>query len=279
MKPLRRNKHAKMAVEATIKDDIVVVYGEQNLFANLDPKALPADFDPTIDFASIAKKVLKDIGYDAEFKVFVLVGSQSKDIFDKVVLGNETAAGDQGIMFGYACNDTPNYMPLAIDTAHKLSKRLSDFKREDSRIKPDGKTQVTVLYEADKPVRITKVVVSTQHAAELQLPQLRDLIRKEVIDKVIDPKWIDPSDFETIINPGGNFIIGGPEGDFRYDRQKDRCRYLRRDGSHRRRLFQFQGSFQSGIVLQRITAVMSPKTSSPTGLLSAVRSKSLMRSA
>jgi S-adenosylmethionine synthetase len=202
-----------MAVEATIKDDIVVVYGEQNLYANLDPKALPADFDPTIDFASIAKKVLKDIGYEAEFKVFVLVGSQSKDIFDKVVLGNETAAGDQGIMFGYACNDTPNYMPLAIDTAHKLSKRLSDFKREDSRIKPDGKTQVTVLYEDDKPVRITKVVVSTQHAAELQLPQLRDLIRKEVIDKVIDPKWIDPSDFETIINPGGNFIIGGPEGD------------------------------------------------------------------
>lgn len=116
-------------------------------------------------------------------------------------------------MFGYACNDTPNYMPLAIDTAHKLSKRLSEFKREDSRIKPDGKTQVTVLYVDDKPVKITKVVVSTQHAQELQLPELRELIRKEVIDKVIDPKWIDPNDFETIINPGGNFIIGGPEGD------------------------------------------------------------------
>jgi len=210
---LRRNKHAKMAVEATIKDDIVVVYGEQNLYANLDPKNLPADFDPTIDFASIAKRVLKDIGYEEEFKVFVLVGSQSKDIFDKVVLGDETAAGDQGIMFGYACNDTPNYMPLAIDTAHKLSKRLSDFKRIDPRIKPDGKTQVTVLYEDDKPVKITKVVVSTQHAEALALPELRELIRKEVIDQVIDPKWIDPNDFETIINPGGNFIIGGPKGD------------------------------------------------------------------
>jgi S-adenosylmethionine synthetase len=210
---LRRNKHAKMAVEATVKDDIVVVYGEQNLYAKLDLKNLPKDFDPTIDFASIAKKVLKDIGYDHEFKVFVLVGSQSKDIFDKVVLGDETAAGDQGIMFGYACNDTPNYMPLAIDTAHRLSKRLSDFKHEDSRIKPDGKTQVTVLYENDKPIRITKVVVSTQHAKELELPELRALIRKEVIDKVIDPKWIDLNDFETIINPGGNFIIGGPEGD------------------------------------------------------------------
>jgi S-adenosylmethionine synthetase len=210
---LRRNKHAKMAVEATIKDDIVVVYGEQNLFAKLDVNHLPDDFDPTIDFASIAKNVMKDIGYDNEFKVFVLVGSQSKDIFSIVVLGNETAAGDQGIMFGYACNDTENYMPLAIDTAHKLSQRLSDFKREDSRIKPDGKTQVTVLYEDEKPVKITKVVVSTQHAAELGLEELRSLIKKEVIEKVIDPKWIDPNDFETIINPGGNFIIGGPYGD------------------------------------------------------------------
>ncbi len=210
---LRRNKHAKMAVEATIKDDIVIVYGEQNLFANLDVKHLPEGFDPTIDFASIAKQVLHDIGYTNEFKVFVLVGSQSKDIFSKVVLGNEVAAGDQGIMFGYACKDTPNYMPLAIDTAHKLSKRLSDFKREDDRIKPDGKTQVTVLYEDDKPVKITKVVVSTQHDAELKLPELRKLIQQEVIDKVIDPKWIDPYDFETIINPGGDFIIGGPYGD------------------------------------------------------------------
>lgn len=210
---LKRNKHAKMAVEATIKDDIVIVYGEQNLYANLDVNHLPEGFDPTIDFASIAKQVLRDIGYTNEFKVFVLVGSQSKDIFSKVVLGNEVAAGDQGIMFGYACSDTPNYMPLAIDTAHKLSKRLSDFKRQDERIKPDGKTQVTVLYVDDKPVKITKVVVSTQHDASLKLPELQKLIREEVIDKTIDPKWIDPNDFEAIINPGGDFIIGGPYGD------------------------------------------------------------------
>ncbi len=210
---LRRNKHAKMAVEATIKDDIVVVYGEQNICAKLDLDHLPKGFNPTIDYASIAKNVLKDIGYETEFKVFVLVGSQSKDIFSKVLLGNEIAAGDQGIMFGYACKDTPNYMPLAIDVAHKLSKRLSDFKREDDRIKPDGKTQVTVLYEDEKPVKITKVVISTQHAKELSLDELRTLIKKEVIEKVIDPKWIDSNDFETIINPGGNFITGGPYGD------------------------------------------------------------------
>lgn len=197
---LRQNQHSKMAVEATIKDNTVVIYGEQTT-------------DATLDYAKIARGVLADIGYTEFFNVILLVGNQSQNIFDKVVLGNEIAAGDQGIMFGYATNETPNYMPLAIDTAHKLSKRLSDYKRIDPRIKPDGKTQVTVLYEDDKPVRITKVVVSTQHDANLNLDELRSIIRKEVIDVVIDPKWIDPSDFETIINPGGNFIIGGPYGD------------------------------------------------------------------
>ncbi len=197
---LRQNPHSKMAVEATIKDNTVVIYGEQTT-------------DALLDYAKIARGVLADIGYTEFFNVILLVGNQSQNIFDKVVLGNEIAAGDQGIMFGYATNETPNYMPLAIDTAHKLSKRLSDFKHIDPRIKPDGKTQVTVLYENDKPVRITKVVVSTQHDADLDLDELRTIIRKEVIDKVIDPKWIDSMDFETIINPGGNFIIGGPYGD------------------------------------------------------------------
>jgi S-adenosylmethionine synthetase len=197
---LRQNEHSKMAVEATIKDNTVVIYGEQTT-------------DALLDYAKIARGVLADIGYTEFFNVILLVGNQSQNIFDKVVLGNEIAAGDQGIMFGYATNETPNYMPLAIDTAHKLSKRLSDFKHIDPRIKPDGKTQVTVLYVDDKPVRITKVVVSTQHDADLDLDELRAIIRKEVIDKVIDPKWIDPKDFETIINPGGNFIIGGPYGD------------------------------------------------------------------
>lgn len=199
---LRQNDHAKMAVEATIKDNTVVIYGEQSS----DPVL-------NLDYARIAQGVLSDIGYKEHFNVIILVGDQSKDIFDKVVIGNEVAAGDQGIMFGYATNETPNYMPLAIDTAHKLSKRLSEFKKEDDRIKPDGKTQVTVLYENDRPIKITKVVVSTQHDEKLGLEELQELIRREVIDKVIDPKWIDPQDFETIINPGGKFIIGGPYGD------------------------------------------------------------------
>jgi S-adenosylmethionine synthetase len=199
---LKQNKHAKMAVEATIKDNIVVIYGEQSSHPVLN-----------LDYAHIAQSVLADIGYPEHFNVIQLVGDQSKDIFDKVVIGNEVAAGDQGIMFGYACDDTPNYMPLAIDTGHRLSKRLSEFKKIDSRIKPDGKTQVTVLYVDDKPVKITKVVVSIQHDKDLDLDELRALIKKEIIDQIIDPKWIDLLDFESIINPGGNFIIGGPYGD------------------------------------------------------------------
>lgn len=201
---LKINPHAKMAVEATIKDNMVLVYGEQNLGKDAQDKC--------INYSQIAKAVIEDIGYTDDFSVISLVGAQSADIFNKVVLGNETAAGDQGIMFGYATNETENYMPLAIDTAHKLSKRLSDFKREDKRIKPDGKTQVTVLYEDDKPVAITNVVVSTMHSESISLDDLRELIMDEVINKVIDPKWLRP-DTEYNINPGGRFVIGGPFGD------------------------------------------------------------------
>lgn len=201
---LKINPHAKMAVEATIKDNVVVVYGEQNLRKGYE--------DRKIDYSKIAKGVIQDIGYTDDFTVISLVGDQSEDIFNKVVLGNEIAAGDQGIMFGYASNETENYMPLAIDLAHKLSKRLSDYKKEDRRIKPDGKTQVTVVYEDDKPVAVSNVVVSTMHASDLSLDELRVIIQKEVIEKVIDPKWLT-ADTKYDINPGGRFVIGGPFGD------------------------------------------------------------------
>ena len=199
---LKINPHAKMAVEATIKDNVVIIYGEQNLRTP----------DAFIDYAKVAKAVIKDIGYSDDFTILSMVGDQSADIFNKVVLGNEIAAGDQGIMFGYATNETSNYMPAPIDFAHKLSKRLSDFKKEDHRIKPDGKTQVTVRYEDDKPVSITRVVVSVMHSSDIGLDELRALIKSEVIDKVIDSTWFTP---ETIydINPGGRFVIGGPFGD------------------------------------------------------------------
>jgi len=196
---LSQDPESKMAVEATIKDDLILVYGEANTKA-------------VLDFTKIAKSVLKDIGYTEDYQVLVKVGLQSYEINQAVVNHSEIGAGDQGIMFGYASNETSNYMPLAIDMAHKLAKRLSDYKHENPLIKPDGKTQVTVLYRDDVPVAITSIVVSTQHSKDLKLSELRRLIKLEVIDKVVDPKWITEETTYTI-NPGGTFIVGGSFGD------------------------------------------------------------------
>ncbi len=201
---LSLNPHAKMAVEATIKDDVVIIYGEQNLGKDFKGHS--------IDVAKIARRVIADIGYTEHFKVINLIGAQSQDIYDKVKEGKDVMAGDQGIMFGYATNETDNYMPLAIEVAHRLSQRLSELKKEDTRIRPDGKTQVTVLYEDDKPIAITHVVISTMHTQDITQDELYALIKSKVIDPVIDSKWIQ-DDFKIDINPGGQFIIGGPFGD------------------------------------------------------------------
>ncbi|MGB7594358.1 MAG: methionine adenosyltransferase [Erysipelotrichaceae bacterium] len=196
---LAQDKDSKMAVEATIKDELILVYGEANTKA-------------TIDFAKIATDVLRSIGYDEEYDVIVKVSGQSAEINQAVTGHQEIAAGDQGIMFGYATNETENYMPLAIDTAHKLAQRLCALRWEDKRIKPDGKTQVTVLYHDNKPVSIDTIVVSTQHVADISQAQLHELVKKEVIDKVVDPKWIT-KDTKYFINPSGSFIVGGSFGD------------------------------------------------------------------
>ncbi len=196
---LSQDPYSKMAVEATIKDDLILVYGEANTKA-------------TIDFEKIAKDVIRSIGYDEEYTVMVKVNGQSAEIFNAVTGHDEIAAGDQGIMFGYASDETANYMPLAIDTAHKLSKRLSDLKWEDKRIRPDGKTQVTVLYRDHKPVSIDTIVVSTQHSADMTQEELHEVVKTQVIDRVVDPKWITP-DTKYFINPSGSFIVGGSFGD------------------------------------------------------------------
>ncbi|HAM63510.1 MAG: methionine adenosyltransferase [Firmicutes bacterium GWF2_51_9] len=196
---LSQDPYSKMAVEATIKDDLILVYGEANTKA-------------TIDFEKIAKDVIRSIGYNEEYTVMVKVNGQSAEIFNAVTGHDEIAAGDQGIMFGYASNETENYMPLAIDTAHRLSKRLSDLKWEDKRIRPDGKTQVTVLYRDHKPVSIDTIVVSTQHSADLSQEELHEIVKTQVIDRVVDPKWITP-DTKYFINPSGSFIVGGSFGD------------------------------------------------------------------
>ena len=128
------DKNSKMAVEASIKDNFILVYGEANTKAD-------------IDYEAIAKSVLKDIGYNEEFEVLLKVKKQSQQINDAVMNNSDVSAGDQGIMFGYASNETDNYMPMAIDLAHKLAKQLTDLRRELAWLKPDGKTQVTVAYD------------------------------------------------------------------------------------------------------------------------------------
>ncbi len=196
---LAQDPQSKMAVEATIKDELILVYGEANTKA-------------TIDFANIAKDVLRSIGYDEEYEVTLKVSKQSPEINHAVTGHAEIAAGDQGIMFGYATNETENFMPLAIDTAHKLAKRLCELRWEDKRIKPDGKTQVTVLYRDNKPISIDTIVVSTQHVSTIDQAELHELIKAEVIDKVVDRKWITKNT-KYFINPSGSFIVGGSFGD------------------------------------------------------------------
>lgn len=195
---LMQDKDSKMAVEATIKDDLIFIYGEANTKAILD-------------YEMIAKDVISDIGYNEEYNVIVKVSNQSKEISDKVSK-KETCAGDQGIMFGYACSDTEELMPLPIMLANKLAKSLADYRKSGiDYLLPDGKTQVTVEYENDVPIRVDKVVVACQHK-DIDLEYIRKDIIENVILKVIDKKYID-SDTEFFVNSSGSFIVGGSFGD------------------------------------------------------------------
>lgn len=197
---LAQDPNSKMAVECTIKDDFVLIYGEANTNA-------------VIDYAAIALNVIKEIGYTEEYHVTVKVNKQSNEINQAVVHGDESVgAGDQGIMFGYACDDTENYMPAAIDYAHQLAKRLSDVRRANPILKPDGKTQVSVEYENDKVKRIDTIVVSTQHTEAASQEEIADLVMKEVILKVIEPSLLDENT-KYFINPSGSFVVGGSFGD------------------------------------------------------------------
>lgn len=195
---MRQDPYSHMAVEATIKDDLILVYGE-------------AGTNAVIDYETIAKNVLKEIGYDEEYHVMIKVNKQSSEI-NAAVAHDSISAGDQGIMFGYASNETEEYMPYAIACAHKLAKQLEKVRREDPRLRPDGKTQVTVEYDDGKLTRVDTIVVSTQHTKDITQEEIHDLVIEKVIKPVVDAKYIDENT-KYLINPSGSFILGGSWGD------------------------------------------------------------------
>ena len=203
---LKLDPLSKVACECLITTNVLVIAGEVTSHAKIDP-------------VEIAKTVLKDIGYDNDavgfncHKAIILnvMHTQSSEIFDCVVDGG---AGDQGIMFGHACRDTKELMPLAIMLSHKIVKKLHELRRDKTLpwLRPDAKSQVTLTYEIGVPVSVDKVVVSTQHDESISQAD----IRTAVIEKVIEPilgEWIKKKQPDYLINPSGSFTIGGPHGD------------------------------------------------------------------
>ena len=184
-----------------------------------------------VDIPKIARQVILDIGYDrAKYgfdgqtcAILTSIDEQSADIALGVNRSLEAksgedslenGAGDQGMMFGYACDETPELMPLPISLAHALSRRLTAVRKDGtlSYLRPDGKTQVTIEYEDDKPVRVDTIVVSTQHADEIPLSQIREDIIREVIRPVVPAELLDENT-RYFVNPTGRFVVGGPAGD------------------------------------------------------------------
>ena len=194
---LEVDPNSKMAVEATIKDNLVFIYGECNTLANLN-------------FKKIANEVLKDIGYNEDFEIIEKVSKQSNEI-NKAVTKDKISAGDQGIMFGYATNETKEFMPLPIILANKLAKKLSEVRKskEIDWLLPDGKTQVTIEYIDNIPKRVDTIIIACQHTSEAT--DIEKEITEKVIKKVVPVELL--KDTKILINTSGSFIIGGPYAD------------------------------------------------------------------
>lgn len=208
---LKQDPKGRVACETLLTTGLVVVAGEITTTAK-------------INISEIARNTIKKIGYDHTDKGFdyktcgvvVSVGQQSPDIGQgvKETGSDEQGAGDQGLMFGYAVNETPEFMPLSISISHKLVKELALLRKANkvNWLRPDAKSQVTVQYENGVAKRIDTVVISTQHSEDVSQSQIKEFIREELIKKVIPSHWLDKNT-QFHINPTGRFVTGGPMGD------------------------------------------------------------------
>ena len=205
---LEKDPGARVACETTCSTGLVHIMGEITT-------------DCYVDIPGVARQVIREIGYNrAKYGfdcdtcgVITNIDGQSPDI----ALGTNddvAGAGDQGMMFGYACNETPELMPLPISLAHKLAKRLTEVRKNGTLdyLRPDGKTQVTIEYENEVPAAVETIVISNQHSPEVEMEQLRADIKKYVIDPIV-PQELMTEQTKIFINPTGRFVIGGPQGD------------------------------------------------------------------
>lgn len=210
---LAQDPTARVACETLVTTGLAFVSGEVTTSA-------------VVDVSEIARKTIKKIGYTSDetgfdyqtCSVITSIGKQSPDISQGVTEGQglfkEQGAGDQGLMFGYASDETPEFMPATIAFSHRLTKRLADCRKDGTLgfLRPDGKSQVTIQYEDGLPKRIEAIVLSTQHSPEVSYEELKSAVIEEVIQKVIPQEMMD-SRTKLFINPTGRFVIGGPMGD------------------------------------------------------------------
>ena len=205
---LKQDKFARVACETVASGNIIFVTGE-------------ITSEGKVDYEKVVRDVLKEIGYDDEqysiswrtCEVKVYIKEQSPDIARGVIKGKEIGAGDQGIMFGYATDETQELMPLSLQLAHKICRKLAEVRKSGKApfLKPDGKSQVTIEYEDGKPKRVHTVVVSTQHTPDAKLEEIREFVIEEVVKAVVPKELLDGTQY--FVNPTGRFVIGGPLGD------------------------------------------------------------------